>query len=77
MNLIRINSDGTMNDITIEKLTKKNLIKSLTKNSISKGDGDLKELYKWKVDGGCDLICYGWYDGQAGFENKHDLPPLE
>ena len=26
--------------------------------------GDLKELYKWKVDGGCDLICYGWYDGR-------------
>lgn len=75
MNLIRINCDGTMNDITIEKLTKKNLIRSLTKNSISKGDGDLKELYKWKVDGGCDLICYGWYDGQVGFENKHDLPP--
>ena len=20
------------------------------------------------------LICYGWYDGEAGFENKHDLP---
>ena len=75
MNLIRINGDGTMNDIIIEKMTKKNLIKSLTKNSISKGDGDLKELYKWKVGGGCDLICYGWYDGQAGFENKHDLPP--
>ena len=75
MNLIRINSDGTMNDITIDKITKKNLIKSLTKNSISKGEGDLKELYKWKVENGSDLICYGWYDGPAGFENKHDLPP--
>lgn len=75
MNLIRINSDGTMNDITIDKITKKNLTKLLTKNSISKGDSDLKELYKWKVENGSDLLCYGWYDGPAGFENKHDLPP--
>lgn len=74
MNLIRINCDGTMNDITI-KITKKNLTKILTKNSISKGYGDLKELYKWKVENGSDLLCYGWYDGPAGFENKHDLPP--
>ena len=76
MKLIRINSDGTMNDITIDtKLNKKTLSKSLTKNSISKGDGDINLLYKWKVQGNCDLLCYGWYDGHAGFENKHDLPP--
>lgn len=76
MKLIRINNDGTMNDISIDtKLTKKTLSKLLNKNSISKGDGDINLLYKWKVDGNCDLLCYGWYDGQAGFENKHDLPP--
>jgi hypothetical protein len=76
MKLIRINSDGTMNDITIDTtLNKKTLSKSLTKNSISKGEGDINLLYKWKVHGNYDLLCYGWYDGQAGFENKHDLPP--
>ena len=20
------------------------------------------------------ITCYGWYDGEAGFENKHELP---
>jgi len=76
MKLIRINNDGTMNDISIDtKLSKKTLLKTLTKNSISKGNGDINLLYKWKVYGNCELLCYGWYDGQAGFENKHDLPP--
>lgn len=76
MKIIRINNDGTMNDISIDtKLTKKTISKTLNKNTISKGDGDINLLYKWKVDGNCELLCYGWYDGQAGFENKHDLPP--
>ena len=76
MKLIRINNDGTMNDISIDtKLSKKTLLKTLTKNSISKGNGDINLLYKWKVYDNCELLCYGWYDGQAGFENKHDLPP--
>ena len=76
MKIIRINYDGTMNDIEIEKLTKKNVLKVLNKNSVSKGDGELKELYRWKVNNGnSEITCYGWCDGQAGFENKHDLPP--
>ena len=76
MKLIRINSDGTMNDIYIDtKLSNKNIVKHLTKHSLSKGDGDINELYRWKLDSNHDLFCYGWYDGQAGFENKHDLPP--
>lgn len=76
MKLIRINSDGTMNDISIDtKLSNKNIIKHLSKQSLSKGDGEMNELYRWKVDSSHDLLCYGWYDGHAGFENKHDLPP--
>ena len=77
MKIIRINYDGTMNDITIDtKLTKKNFLKPLNKNSVSKGEGDIKELYRWKVDNGnSEIACYGWCDGHAGFENKHDLPP--
>ena len=76
MKFIRINSDGTMNDISIDtKLSNKNIVKHLSKQSLSKGDGEMNELYRWKVDSNHDLLCYGWYDGQAGFENKHDLPP--
>ena len=77
MKLIRINYDGSMNDISIHnKLTKKNIAKLLNKNSVSRGEGDLKELYRWKVENGnSDISCYGWCDGTAGFENKHDLAP--
>ena len=76
MKIIRINCDGTMNDITIDTSNKKNVSKSLNKNSISKGEGDIKELYRWKVNNGnSEITCYGWCEGQAGFENKHDLPP--
>lgn len=76
MKIIRINYDGTMNDIEIEKLTKKNVLKVLNKNSVSKGVDDLKELYRWKVDSGSsEIMCYGWCEGHSGFENKHDLPP--
>ena len=76
MKLIRINSDGTMNDISIDtKLSNRNIVKHLSKQSLSKGDGEMNELYRWKVDSNYDLLCFGWYDGQAGFENKHDLPP--
>ena len=77
MKIIRINSDGSMNDITINaKITKKNILKYLNKNSVSKGEGDIKELYRWKVDNGnSEITCYGWCDGHPGFENKHDLPP--
>ena len=50
MKLIRINNDGSMNDISINvNLTKKNIVKNLNNNSISKGEGSLKELYRWKV----------------------------
>ena len=39
MKLIRINSDGTMNDISIDtKLSNKNIVKHLSKQSLSKGD---------------------------------------
>jgi|TARA_B100001094_G_scaffold19224_1_gene16417 hypothetical protein len=73
MKIIRINIDGSMNDITID-LKNKNYQKQLEKESISKGTTDFKELYQWKYEGKV-YLCYGWYDGDAGFENKHDLIP--
>ena len=72
MKIIRINKDGSMNEIDIKCST--NLTSILTKNSNSKGDGKNKELYSWKYENNT-VKCYGWYDGYAGFENKHDLPP--
>ena len=73
MNCVRINSDGSMNDIEIE-LKKKNLLKIIENECISKGTTDFKELYRWNYESK-EIYCYGWYDGEAGFENKHDLIP--
>lgn len=75
MKVVRVNIDGTMDDIDITPSTKKNIINKLIKNSISKGETELKELYRWNVGSNMELICFGYYDGDYGFENKHDLPP--
>jgi len=72
MKIIRINKDGSMNELDI-KLPKK-CINTLNKKKISSGNGDLKELYMWKYELNT-IKCYGWYDGESGFENKHNLAP--
>lgn len=75
MKVVRINVDGTMNDLDITSSTKKNIISKLNKSAISKGDTELKGLYRWSISSNIELLCYGWYDGSHGFENKHELPP--
>jgi len=72
MKIIRINKDGTMNELDIK--LPKNPINTLNKNKVSSGNDVLKELYMWKYDTRI-IKCYGWYDGEAGFENKHELAP--
>ena len=72
MKIIRINKDGSMNELDL-KITK-NPITILNKNKVSSGNDKLKELYMWKYDSKT-VKCYGWYDGDAGFENKHELAP--
>ena len=72
MKIIRINKDGSMNEINIK--CNKNFTNLLIKNCNSKGEGNIKELYSWKYENNT-IKCYGWFDGDAGFENKHELPP--
>jgi len=72
MKFIRINKDGSMNELDIK--LPKNCLNTLIKNSTSQGNESIKELYSWKHDNSF-IKCYGWYDGDAGFENKHDLAP--
>ena len=62
-----------MNEINI-KCNEKNICSLLTKNSNSKGEGNIKELYSWIYENN-NIKCFGWFDGDAGFENKHELPP--
>ena len=72
MIIIRINKDGSMDELKLK--LPKNPINVLNKNKVSSGNDELKELYMWKYDSKI-IKCYGWYDGEAGFENKHELAP--
>ena len=68
MKVVHIYKDGTMDELDIDT------VDDLLKHSKSQGEGTLQSLYHWKyLD--ATLYCYGWYDGEAGFENKHELPP--
>lgn len=72
MKFVRINTDDTMNEISMNQ--PKQIVPALTKLANSCGDSKLQQLYSWNFNG--DIIyCYGWYEGEAGFENKHDLIP--
>jgi hypothetical protein len=73
MKVVQICKDGSMDDIDC-KFTTKNICKVLTETSKSQGTNNIKLLYSWNYDK-CTLLCYGWYDGEAGFENKHDIAP--
>ena len=73
MKLVHIKKDGSMDDISV-KLVRNKLITLLTDISISKGENEIKELYTWTY-GDYFIYCYGWYYGDAGFENKHELMP--
>ena len=69
--MIRINIDSTMDEIPLKSNNIKTII---NKNIKSKGNDKLNELYKWDMDD-FTLIAYGWCDGNAGYENKHELIP--
>jgi len=73
MKVVQIYRDASMDEIDC-KFNSKNICKNLTGISKSCGNDSIKLLYTWKY-GGYELLCYGWYDGEPGFENKHDLPP--
>ena len=76
MKCVQIYKSGIMDELNLSKskISFKSLPKFLMKHSKSQGDGDIKELYKWSNNGNI-IKCFSWYDGEAGFENKHDLPP--
>lgn len=72
MECVHISRDETMKEFKVKNMN--NIIKILLKNSICHGSGNISELYNWLFD---DIIvkCYGWHDGDIGFQNKHVLPP--
>ena len=73
MKIVQIYRDGTMDDIKI-KMNNRSPLTLLNKSSKTQGNNSLQKLYTWNYEN-TKIICYSWYDGEAGFENKHDLPP--
>jgi hypothetical protein len=65
---VQILKDDRMKEIKI----KGNILKSL--NKISTNNDSISELYTWNYEN-ITTKCYGCYDGETGFENKHELPP--
>ena len=73
--IVQVLKDGSMDEHQINKNDTNQSIESVMISlSRSQGSSGFKELYQWSYKGG-NLKCYGWYDGDAGFENKHELPP--
>ncbi len=66
---VQIFKDDKMKEV---KIKSNNILKSLTK--ISANNDKISELYTWTYEN-ITTKCYGCYDGDAGFENKHELPP--
>ena len=73
MKFVRINIDGTMDECN-DNVTLKNIRKIFESNSNNKGSNRILHLYTWNIPD-YEFRCYGWTNGKAGKENKHDLPP--
>ncbi len=70
MKLVKISKNGSMETINFP-VNLKNLCKQLKQQS---EDNNIQHLYTWNYDDS-DIYCYGSTEGNAGSENKHDLPP--
>ena len=67
---ILISKSGDTTEITVEKKTKNSLSKILK----NKGNGKIENLNNWNYEG-YKFQLYGYNDGEAGNENKFELPP--
>ena len=69
--LLLKNSDFTNvnvpNNTNVDNFTNKSYFQT-------KGNGSLKQLHYWQLLDDT-IIIYGWEKGEAGDENKHELPP--
>ena len=70
MKLVKISQNGTMETKNFP-VNLKHLCKQLKQQS---ENNNIQHLYTWKYDES-DIYCYGSTEGNAGSENKHDLPP--
>lgn len=75
MKVIQITIKDEMNEIEFDKLILKTCASQFTDHSITRGKGKIKPLYSWNYENET-IVCYGWTQGDAGQENKHELVPL-
>jgi hypothetical protein len=71
--IVRINIDSTMNDLELN-IENKSIVNTLNKNSNNRGLNNIRHLYTW-VNNKDTIRCYGWYDGDEEYINKHELIP--
>ena len=71
--IVRINIDSTMNDLELN-IENKSIVNTLNKNSNNRGSNNIRHLYTW-INDKETIRCYGWYDGDEEFINKHELIP--
>ena len=71
--IVRINIDSTMNDLDLN-IENKSIVNTLNKNSNNRGMNNIRHLYTW-VNNKDTIRCYGWYDGDEEYINKHELIP--
>jgi hypothetical protein len=57
-----------------ENIIKNNNISTIKKIIKVKGGGKIKKIHYWKDDDNI-ISIYGFIEGSAGNENKHELPP--
>ena len=75
MIVVQIHRDGTMDEPEISSaMMAKSMETAFQSASKSQGEGHIRLLYEWPYEDHM-ISCYGWYDGEAGFENTHELPP--
>ena len=82
MKLVQIKCNDEMIDLD-EPVNLRNIKKVLTgfhcdsstnSSTNSSTKHKIQHLYSWNYDGST-ILCYGYYAGKTGNENKHDLPP--
>ena len=71
--IVRINIDSTMNELELN-IENKSIVNILNKNSNNRGTNNIRHLYTW-INNKETIRCYGWYDGNEEYINKHELIP--
>jgi hypothetical protein len=72
-NIVRINIDSKMDDLELN-IENRSIINILNKNSNNRGSNNIRHLYTW-INNKDTVKCYGWYDGNEEYINKHELMP--